>query len=156
MVPFIKTVTLYEIMMMIDTLLSITPSVTSPISLRIARESGSPYLAPDLGLSPQNSLYGKKDFLKEVVSRKRNMSVGNTLRAITRTTNYCIIDIYQVLHLLLKPGHRFLGANSKHKSVHVLFIKSHFDLLQKDKVGKTMIVTEISVFCLPLDRLIAI
>ena len=71
MVPFIKTVTLYEIMMMIDTLLSITPSVTSPISLRIARESGSPYLAPDLGLSPQNSLYGKKDFLKEVVSRKR-------------------------------------------------------------------------------------
>lgn len=40
------------------TLLSITPSVTSPISLRMASDSGNPYLAPDLGLSPQNSLCG--------------------------------------------------------------------------------------------------
>lgn len=39
-------------------------------------------------------------------------------------------NIYQVLHLLLKPGRGLLGAHSKHKSVHVVVIKSHFDLLQ--------------------------
>ena len=38
------------------TFVSIIPSVTSPISDRMAKESGSPYLAPDLGLSLQNSL----------------------------------------------------------------------------------------------------
>lgn len=38
------------------TFASIIPSVTSPISDKIARESGSPYFAPDLGLSLQNSL----------------------------------------------------------------------------------------------------
>lgn len=41
--------------------------------------------------------------------------------------------IYQVLHLLLKFGHGFLGAHSEHKSVHVLVIKSHFDLLQTNR-----------------------
>ena len=38
------------------TFVSIIPSVTSPISDRMAKESVSPYFAPDLGLSLQNSL----------------------------------------------------------------------------------------------------
>lgn len=44
-----------------------------------------------------------------------------------------IKDIYQVLHLLLKPGHGLLRADGKHKGVHVLVIKCHFDLLQTDR-----------------------
>lgn len=43
--------------------------------------------------------------------------------------------IYQVLHLLLHPGHGLLGTNSKDKSVHVVVIERHFDLLRTD--GRT-------------------
>ena len=42
-------------------------------------------------------------------------------------------DIHQVLHLLLKPRHGLLGADGKHKSVHVLLSKSDFDLLHKHR-----------------------
>ena len=48
------------------TLASIIPSVTSPISDKIASESGSPYFAPDLGLSLQNSLCFKENKGKEI------------------------------------------------------------------------------------------
>lgn len=41
--------------------------------------------------------------------------------------------IYQVLHLLLQPGHGLLGADGKHKSVHVVVVESHFDLLQTEE-----------------------
>ena len=43
------------------------------------------------------------------------------------------MDIYQVLHLLLMFCHCLLGAHSKHKSVHVLIIQSHFYLLQTSR-----------------------
>lgn len=41
------------------TFVSIIPSVTSPISDKMASASGSPYFAPVLGLSLQNSLCQK-------------------------------------------------------------------------------------------------
>lgn len=105
-------------------MLSITPSVTSPISLRMASESGSPYLAPDLGLSPQNSLCRRKTAGDKMLTNQSRSSTVKHGRVRT---------IYQVLHLLLQPRHGLLGAYGKHERVHVLVIQSHFDLLQNDR-----------------------
>lgn len=57
------------------TLASIIPSVTSPISDKIASESGSPYFAPDLGLSLQNSLFFKENKEKKKKNKHKLVSI---------------------------------------------------------------------------------
>lgn len=51
--------------------------------------------------------------------------------------------IYQVLHLLLQPGHGLLSTNRKHKSVHVVIVESHFDLLQTEGRSHFYIINQI-------------
>lgn len=74
------------------TFVSIMPSVTSPISDRMANESGSPYFAPDLGLSLQNSLWKKK-------MRTWNMVFCNT--DFPSKVKY----VLPILEWCLTPGH---------------------------------------------------
>lgn len=109
---------------MILTLVSRTPSVTSPISDRMARESGSPSLAADLGLSLQNSLY-----------KEANRPVR---MVITQSwfISYSALETYQVLHLFLQPCQGLPSTHSKHICIHVFIIHCHFYLLGSERKTK--------------------